>query len=215
MPHAYELHVEVSAPCLCCRAPRRFVFASPSDQVVCAACVNHLGSDKAERRDSEHVVMWADLYADQQINHQAEVERFAAQIATDDASITQLRAEVAGLTAVAAGEFADTAAGGVRQLIENEVLTRAGRSTELLQRRIDRLMAVLWKIEALHHDNDKKIGYCTCGKPLINCGESLALESERQSLRDWERKNLALARTGKRHALPPEHPESAKNGARR
>jgi len=207
VPHAYELHVEVIAPCLCCRAPRVFVFASPSDQVVCASCVNHLGSEKSERRDAEHVAMWADLYADQQINHQAEVEGYSTAIEADAATIAALRAEVAGLTAVSAGQFADPAAAGVRGLVADEVLTRAERASELLQRRIDRLMAVLWKIESLHHDDDGRNGRCTCGKPLVSCGESLALEPERQSLRDWERKNLALARAGKRHGLPPEHPD--------
>ena len=215
MPHAYELHVAVTAPCLCCRAPRRFVFASPSDQVVCPACVNHLGSEKAERRDLQHVAMWADLYADQRINHEAEVEGLRATIAGDTATIAGLRAQVAGLTAVAADEFAASPASGVRGLVETEVLTRSARSVELLQRRIDRLMAALWRIDALHHDKSGSPGTCTCGKLLVACGESRALEPERQVLRDWEGKNVALARDGKRHALPPEHPQSAQKPPRR
>jgi hypothetical protein len=152
VPHAYELHVEVTAMCLCCRAPRTFVFASPTDQVVCASCVAHLGSDKSERRDLQHVAMWADLYADQRINHEAEVEGLSATIAADAETVAALRDQVAGWTAVAAGKFADSRSSGVRELVETEVLARSARSVELLQRRIDRLMAALWKIEALHHD---------------------------------------------------------------
>jgi len=210
VPHAYELHVAVTAPCLCCRAPRRFVFASPSDQVVCPACVNHLGAEKSERRDLDHVAMWADLYADQRINHQAEVEGLTSTIAADAESLAGLRAQVAGLTAVAAGEFADAPASGVRELVQTEVLSRSARSVELLQRRIDRLMVALWRIDALHHDESGAPGRCTCGKLLATCGESRALEPERQALRDWEGKNVALARAGERNALPPEHPESAR-----
>jgi hypothetical protein len=215
VPHAYELHVEVTATCLCCRAPRTFVFASPTDQVVCASCVAHLGSDKSERRDLQHVAMWADLYADQRINHEAEVEGLSATIAADAETVAALRDQVAGWTAVAAGEFAASPSSGVRELVETEVLARSARSVELLQRRIDRLMVALWKIEALHHDKPGAPGSCTCGKLLVACGETRALEPERQALRDWESKNAALARDGRRHALPTEHPQSAQKPARR
>ena len=210
MPHAYALHVTVTAPCLCCRAPREFVFSSPSDQVVCGSCVNHLGSDKAERRDLEHVTMWERLHADLLFNHQDEVESLEATARADAEEITRLVAQVAQLTAVAAGEFAGTDDGGVRGLIENDVTKRAERNTELANRRIDRIMAVLWKFDRLHHENDKNPGHCACGKPIARCAESLALEPERQTLGDWERKNLALARDNKRHGLPAEHPEFEK-----
>lgn len=210
MSHAYALHVAVTAPCLCCRAPREFVFSSPSDQVVCAACVNHLGSAKAERRDLEHVAMWERLHADLLFNHQGEVESLESAARADSETIARLGAQVEQLTAVAAGEFAADDAGDVRGLIENDVTRRAERNTELANRRIDRIMAVLWRFDRLHHENDKKTGYCTCGKPLTQCAESLALEPERQPLRDWERKNVALARDKKRHGLPPEHPEIEK-----
>ena len=203
MPHAYELHVDVTAPCLCCLAPRAFRFASPSDQVVCAQCVNHLGSDKAERRDREHVQMWADLHADQQVKFQVEVEALGAQLAAEAAATAALQAQSDGLTAVVAGEFA---AGGVRDLLENDVVRRAERATELANRRNDRAMAVLWRLERLHHENDKNVGACACGKPVLKCQEFAAIEPERQALREWEKKNVALAAEGKRHGLPAEHP---------
>jgi len=215
MPHAYALHVAVTAPCLCCRAPREFVFSSPSDQVVCAACVNHLGSDKAERRDLEHVTMWERLHADLLFNHQGEVESLRSAARADAEEIARLGAQVVRLTSVAAGEFSADDVGGVRGLIENDVTRRAERNTELANRRIDRIMAVLWRFDRLHHENDNKSGLCTCGKPLAKCPEYLALEPERQGLRDWERKNLALARDNKRHGLPPEHPELEKDPPRR
>jgi hypothetical protein len=76
-------------------------------------------------------------------------------------------------------------------------------------------MAVLWRLDRLHHENDNKSGLCACGKPVTQCAELLALEPERQALREWERKNLALARGNKRHGLPAEHPELEKNPRRR
>lgn len=209
MPHAYPLHVAVTAPCLCCRVPREFVFASPTDQVVCAACVNHLGQDKAERRDLEHVARWERLHADLLFNHQGEVESLQAAAAESANTIAALAAQVAELTAVAAGEFVAETGAGVRGLIENDVTRRAERNTQLANRRVDRIMAVLWRIDAAHHENDKNSGHCTCGKLLTQCPEFAALQPERQSLRDWERKNVALAREGARNGLPGEHPEAS------
>ena len=214
MPHAYELHVEVTAQCLCCRAPRIFHFSSPTDQVVCGQCVNHLGSDKSERRDREHVAMWADLYADQQVKHLLEVEGLASDVASEAAVVAALRAETAGLTAVVAGEFA---AGGVRDLLENDVVRRADRATELANRRNDRAMAVLWRLERLHREDGSNFGACACGKPLLKCAEFAAIEPERQMVREWEKKNVALAAEGKRSALPTDHaaPKPAATGTTR
>jgi hypothetical protein len=203
VPHAYELHVDVTAQCLCCLAGRTFRFSSPSDQVVCGQCVNHLGTDKSERRDREHVMMWAQLAADQQVHHQAEVEQLTAKLAAEAGVVARLRAESEGLTAVVAGEFA---VGGVRDLLENDVVRRADRATELANRRNDRTMAALWRLERLHHENDTNIGVCACGKPVVKCAEFAAIEPERQAVRDWEKKNRALAAEGKRHALPAGHP---------
>jgi hypothetical protein len=204
VPHAYELHVDVTAQCLCCLAPRTFRFSSPSDQVVCGQCVNHLGSDKSERRDREHVVMWADLLVDQQVKHQVEIEGLSVELSAEKAAIDSLRAETAGLTAVVAGEFA---AGGVRELLENDVVRRAERSTELANRRNDRVMAALWRLERLHREDAKNFGVCACGKPVLKCAEFAAIEPERQAVREWEKKNATLAAEGKRSALPSDYLE--------
>ncbi|WP_411701187.1 hypothetical protein [Conyzicola sp.] len=149
------------------------------------------------------MAMWADLAADQQVNHQAEVERLTALLASEALVIDGLRAESAGLTAVVAGEFA---VGGVRDLLENDVVRRADRATELANRRNDRTMAVLWRLERLHHENAQNFGACACGEPVLTCAEFAAIEPERQAVREWEKKNVAWAAEGKRHGLPAEHP---------
>jgi hypothetical protein len=214
MPHAYPLHTEVTAPCLCCRAPRSFRFSSPTDQVVCAACANHLGEAKAQRRDAEHVEMWASLYSVEQIDHRGDVSRLESSLADADESIAGLRDQVVQLTALAAADVAATPSGGVRALVENDVVRRAERNTELANRRTDRVMAALWRIDSLHHPQAADEKLCTCGKPGGKCAENLALEPERQALRDWERKNVALARAGSRHALPAGHPGIAQGPPR-
>ena len=63
MPHQYALHTDVEARCLCCESMQHFVFASPSDHVVCEHCRRHLGDEKAERRDREHVALWRGIVA--------------------------------------------------------------------------------------------------------------------------------------------------------
>jgi hypothetical protein len=214
MPHAYPLHVDVTAPCLCCRAPRVFRFASVSDQVVCASCVNHLDPSKAERRDSEHVDMWAALYSREQEAHAGDVVRLESSVAAGEGEVARLAEQVAQLTAVAVGEYAGTEAGGVRALIENDVVRRAERNTELANRKIDRLMAALWRIDAQHHPHGGHPELCACGTPEGRCPEALALEPERRALREWERRNLALAGQGLRHGLPAEHPDIAQGSAR-
>jgi hypothetical protein len=214
MPHAYALHQDVTAPCLCCRAPRVFHFTSASDQVVCAACVSHLGAAKAERRDAEHVEMWAELYSVEQNAHGDDVERLESTVAAADSEAARLAEQVAQLTAVAAGDFAAAEVGGVRDLIENDVVRRAERNTELANRRIDRLMAALWRIDAVHHPQIDHPELCSCGEPGGRCPESLALEPERRALREWERRNVALAAEGSRHGLPAEHPAVAQGSPR-
>jgi hypothetical protein len=213
MPHAYPLHTDVTAPCLCCRAPRPFRFSSASDQVVCSLCVHHLGSSKAERRDAEHVEMWAALYSAEEEAHSTDVARLEESVTSGETEAVALREQVAQLTAVAAGAFEETEVGGVRSLIENDVVRRAERATELVNRRTDRLMAVLWRIDRLHHPQDGRPELCTCGKPGGKCPESLALEPQRGALREWESRQVALARQGLRHGLPAEHPAVAQGSA--
>jgi len=204
--HPYELHIDVVAPCLCCRAPRSFRFASASDQVVCSACVNHLGEAKAQRRDSDHVAMWEALYTEALRESSAAAADAAAAAQRDAATIAELRSQASGLTAVVAGEFAGADTPGVRELLETDVVRRAERNTELANRRTDRLMGALWRIDLLHHDDAAKAGFCSCGRAVAKCPESLAIDAQRQAVRDWEARNVALLQRGERHALDDAHP---------
>jgi hypothetical protein len=183
--HQYALHTAVTAPCLCCRAPRVFTFTSASDQVVCAACTHHLGAAKSERRDSEHVAMWADLYSRETSSHGADVAAAVTAEAADAAIIAALTEQTVSLTSVVADRFEREQTGGVRELIENDVVRRAERNTELANRRTGRVMTVLAAIDELHHDDPTRADRCTCGKPVVGCPEYRAIEPERRAVRDW------------------------------
>jgi len=205
--HSHPLHVDVEAQCLCCRSVQPFRFASPTDQVVCPFCAKHLGSDKADRRDRDHVELWLDLYTELQDAHTHAIS--SAQVASTqaEATIAGLRAAVAQLTEAIATGF-ESAPAGIRDALGSEILTRSERRTELLYRRTDRLLATIWRIDAIHHDADSA-GQCSCGAAVANCPEGRAIDGERRELRTWEAKNLQLLREGARHALPPEHPAAA------
>ncbi|WP_213816093.1 hypothetical protein [Glaciihabitans sp. dw_435] len=215
MAHSYQLHVDLDAQCLCCRSQQPFHFTSATDQVVCAHCVHHLGSDKAERRDSDHVALWLDLFTEAQQDAAALAADASETIGTRDATIADLTEQVAQLAAVVAGQYeqaaADSAAvtpagAGVRALLESDAVKRAERNTVLATRRIDWAMAALWAMSELHRDDPAKPMYCVCGKSLSACAEGKALEPVRQSILDWEKKNVALLQEGKRHGLPDDHP---------
>jgi len=205
--HPYPLHIDVLVPCLCCVTPQPFHFTSVSDQVVCAFCVRHLGAEKAERRDRDHIGLWAEMYADEQESHRDDVAAAASSTARNEETIATLTARVEQLTQVIASEFTAAPTGNARDLLETAVVKRAERNTELAARRIDRTMAVLWRLAELHHDDPGTAGRCMCGKPVAKCSESHALDPERKPLAEWERKAVALLREGKRHGLPDEHPE--------
>ena len=207
MAHPYPLHTDVLAPCLCCTSPQPFHFTSSSDQVVCTFCVRHLGAEKAERRDRDHVALWAEMYREEREAHHADIAAAEASTTTSDNTIATLTARVDQLTQVIASEYSAAPTGDARDLLETAVVKRAERNTELAARRTDRTMVVLWRLAQLHHDDPARAGYCTCGTPVAKCAESHALDPERHALSDWERKAVALLREGHRHGLPDEHPE--------
>ncbi|WP_157416280.1 hypothetical protein [Agromyces allii] len=189
-----------------------FVFASPTDQVVCTHCRRHLGDEKAERRDREHVALWRSI-VEARDAAAADARTAADEAATEAAAtIASLTAEREQLRAGAIDGSGETGA-ALRRDLEGELVRRAERATELTNRRLDRAMVALWQVQAFHHPDARKPGACSCGKPLPACPESRILEGVRQEMRDWETRNLALLRDGKRHGLPPEHPEVAGAGA--
>lgn len=208
MPHDHPLHVDVQVQCHCCRTPQPFRFTSPTDQVVCPFCRNHLGSEKAERRDREHVSLWGQVFSDEREAHAADTAKAAADAATAAALVAELESRVAALSAGVLTQFDGTASGGVRAELEGELVKRAERRTELADRRTDRLMSALWRLRLLHRDDEKLAGHCVCGKRSVQCAEGIILEQERRTIEEWEGKNAALARAGKRHALPTDQTEA-------
>jgi len=206
LAHSYELYVDLLAPCFCCQARQPFHFTSASDQVVCSFCVRHLGADKAERRDTDHLRLWTELFNDEQEMHRSYVAATKATIAERDATIAELSSRIEQLGALVAGQFDATPSAGVRDLLENDLIKRAERKTQLASRQIDWAMAVIWRIGVLHHDDVSKPQQCTCGRALADCAEGRAIDPVRAAMSDWEKKNVQLLRDGKRNGLPADHP---------
>jgi hypothetical protein len=207
--HSYPLYVNVLAQCFCCQSLQPFHFTSATDQVVCGHCLRHLGAEKAEQRDADHIKLWLGQFAAQQETlHELEATS-TATIAERDAEIAALAAQVADLTGIVAGRFDRGPDAGLRGLLETEVLKRAERKAELGQRRTDAAMAVLWQIDRLHTVNPADPQHCGCGTSVAACPETRALGPVRQALGDWEAKNLKLHAAGQRHSLPAGHPALA------
>ena len=209
MAHSYPLYVNVLAQCFCCQSLQPFHFGSATDQVVCTHCLRHLGAEKAEQRDTDHIKLWLGQFAAQQETLQELAATTTATIADRDAEIVALTAQVAELTGIVAGRFDRGPDAALRGLLETEVLKRAERKAELGQRRTDTAMAVLWQIDRLHRVNQADPQHCGCGKSVAACPETRALGPVRQALGDWEAKNLKLHAAGQRHALPAGHPALA------
>jgi hypothetical protein len=213
MAHSYPLYTDVMAQCFCCQSLQPFHFTSATDQVVCGFCRKHLGSDKAERRDADHVALWVALFAAERAARQNAAATAKGAADERDREIAKLSTSVGELTASIADEFTSTPDGAVRDILQTEIVRRAERNTVLADRHIDRLMGAIWRINVLHHDDDKRAGRCSCGRPTAECPEGLVIDAERPSLASWENRNVALLREGKRHGLPGEHPEVAKVAA--
>ena len=209
MAHSYPLYVNVLAQCFCCQSLQPFLFTSATDQVVCTHCLRHLGAEKAEQRDTDHIKLWLGQFAAQQETLAELTATTTATIAERDAEIAALTAQVADLTGIVAGRFDRGPDAGLRGLLETEVLKRAERKAELGQRRTDAAMAVLWQIDRLHRVTPTDPQRCGCGKSVAACPETRALGPVRQALADWEAKNLKLHAAGQRHALPAGHPALA------
>jgi hypothetical protein len=207
--HSYPLYVNVLAQCFCCQSLQPFHFTSATDQVVCGHCLRHLGAEKAEQRDTDHIKLWLGQFAELQETLRALTATTTATIAERDAEIAALAAQVADLTGIVAGRFDRGPDAGLRGLLETEVLKRAERKAELGQRRTDAAMAVLWQIDRLHRVSSADPQHCGCGKSAAKCPEARALNPMRQALGDWETKNQKLHAAGQRHALPAGHPDLA------
>lgn len=209
MTHSYPLHQDVQAPCLCCLSAQSFTFTSATDQVVCPQCVHHIGAGKSERRDREHVTAWAARFAEEQQANSDFAAVSVAVIGGKDTEIAALTEQVAQLGKVVTGNFDHTAVGGVRELLENDLVKRAERKAQLAGKQVDWAMAVIWRLHLLHQGDPAHPQHCVCGESSARCAELAALEPLRQALEDWESKNLRLARSGQRHGLPADHPELA------
>lgn len=206
MAHDNPLHVDLLTQCWCCQALQPFKFTSATDQVVCSFCVRHLGPDRAEKRDQDHVKMWVETLVDEREANRNAVEKLNAVLAGNDTELAGLRAQVAALTSIVAGEFDRAPSGPVRRLLENDIVRRAEKKSVLEQRRRDRAMVAIWRVNLLHREGERDALTCVCGASVARCDVWKAIEPMRRPMYDWEAKNVGFLRGGQRHALPDDHP---------
>ena len=209
MAHAYPLYLDIDAQCLCCRSMQPFHFTSAADQVVCSFCVRHTGPDRAERRDADHVALWLALYTELQDLHESIMTAASAEMASKDQNSAERGAEIDELRSLLAGRFDATPRGGIRDVLENDLVKRAERKAELAARRTDRAMTALWRLTQRHSINPAQPALCGCGMSVALCPDRQTLESLGSELAGWEALNVQRAQAGQRHALPPEHPAFA------
>ena len=208
MPHAHPLHADVRATCECCGSVQPFRFTAASEPVVCAACRHHLGAEKAERRDREHIALWSALLSAESAAHEADAAAAATRDATAAEQLASQQRTIAELGSGLLGRY-EGSDGEVVGALQGELVKRAERRAELVDRKLDRMMAVLWRLARLHHGEQSHPLTCSCGESLASCAVGRIIDGERRAIDEWEARNLALATAGKRHALPPEHPAHA------
>jgi len=169
-------------------------------------CLHHLGAEKAERRDAEHVELWLGQFAEQQDKHRRFAEKAQASDAEKDAVIARLTGQVDELRKLTARDFEHAPGPELRGILETDLVKRAERRAELAQHQIDWAMAVLWRLGTLHHGDETTPRLCSCGRQVTACAELRALESQHQAVLDWQTRNLRMLHAGKRHGLPADHP---------
>jgi hypothetical protein len=190
--HQYRLHEDLLAECLCCHAQQPFHFESSSQQVVCTFCTRHIGTEKAERRDADHVRLWSEMYTDALETHQRFVAESERVMAEKDAAIRELEERVTELTSLVAGQFDQTQTGGVRSVLQTELLKRAERRTELESRRTARAMRVLAQLAVLHRSSEDDPLRCACGRSVVECAERAAIEPLGRDIAEWDSRSRRI-----------------------
>jgi hypothetical protein len=216
MAHQYPLHTEVQVPCWCCRRPEWFTFKSGSDQVVCPACLRHLGDgpSRARQRDLDHVKWWEqEMKAARERRKEAlqgaELRR-QREVAVLEEEVTGLREQVADFQGALLRDLESRPVESVAVWFEQTKIAEADERTERARGLISHLFRVLWHVEAAHHVDKHHGERCTCGLKVEQCHTYKAMEPVLGKLYDWENVQVERIKKGLTHALPADHPEVRK-----
>jgi hypothetical protein len=103
--------------------------------------------------------------------------------------------------------------GGIRKWLQEGIVIEAEGKLRAAYRSRGKAMAILWKIDRLHHEDSRR-NQCTCGRPTQQCREFQAVAPILDALDAWEKRELELLKKGSQHELPLDHPAVLKSRSR-
>jgi len=214
--HEYLLHRRVTAECLCCHLPSEFEFTSQSDQVVYKGCLRHQGDSTARLRlrAADHVSLWSSEVQLAQEAQDLERQQAAAAVVALEAQLLELRGELSDMRGALKAEISQHPVASVEAWFKGEEISAAQQARDESYRSRDRALGILWNLDALHHDDESKDHFCSCGKPTPRCREWKILATTRSLLYAWEEKQVDRLRRHLPHALPDNHPDVLRVGHR-
>lgn len=205
--HDHLLHRDIEAECECCRLMQPFRLTSKHDQVICKACVRHVGSslEKTEQRSKDHLGLWRSevqilTEVRDELRRTLGQERAAAKQARD-----QMQGEITRLTEAITQGLSDTSPADVQRLMTQQVVRDAEGARDAAYRSRDRVYQLLWRLDEKHRPGGGTDS-CVCGQSRCPVLEVVDDEA-REDLYSWERRNIERSKKGYPHGLPNDHPD--------
>jgi hypothetical protein len=213
--HSYPLHRPVTVECDCCHVEREFTFTSNSDHVICPSCIRHQGDTAraANQRDRHHVGLWRSELEILREDHASQVVHLRGEIDKRDRRLVERQTDIDALKDAIRRGVENAPPETVQQWWESEKVTEAHTQRNQAYRSRDLPYRSLWAVDQLHHDDDHRSGYCSCGKRTTVCKELDAIAPAKQALDRWEGNQLDRLGRQLDHGLPNEHPEVLKLGS--
>ena len=190
-----------SMMCACCGLPKEIYLDSPSAQQVCGDCKRH--GPASEKVVPLHRDWWI-AAAGQLVG--------AREKACSELKETSTR--LAGSAATVMSDYHSAPLGALQQWVQSAAVADVEERSDQAYRSRDRVMAALWRVDALHRDDVRRRGHCSCGKRQYQCPEREALTPAIRILDTWEKKQLDRCFAGKTHGLPKTHPKVIERNGR-
>lgn len=213
MAHRYGLYYDLQAQCACCRRMEWFKFKSRHDQVVCPACIRHLGDQpsRVKVRDIEHTKWWVEDVTELKESHRAVVaaadDRRKREVGSLEAKVSALNEQVSDLEGAMLRELESRPVESIALWFEQTKIAEADERTTRARGYIKHLYRVLWHVAEAHHVADGDRDSCSCGLGCDDCQTLAALNPIQSSLNKWEIDELQRMKDGRQHSLPHDHPE--------
>jgi hypothetical protein len=165
--------------CRCCFISAIPPGASHTDRPVllCDECGLHYGNTEKTVLAHERMM---ETYRDANAKV---LERLDERRLAVVAELVVAQGRVDELTAAVASDYRRGLVSDVRGIVEEKVVTDASVRETAARRARDRAMAMVQRIDELHHENGET---CSCGKRITLCSEFALLAPFRDELHSWE-----------------------------